>query len=323
MFMTRSFMSDRLTKRWYAGVMDIIGEAIAAMRAGRPTSARCSLRAPWGMRFPAMGGAGFHVILEGAAWMLPPGDASPIRLNVGDVVFVSHGRSHALVDDPASPQFPMGGVAAEDIPDGDGPRTSMLCGSYYLDQVRPHPLFAALPEVIHLPARAAPEPGVRSIVELLGTEMDSRQPGTSAAVPALLDLLLLYVVRTWYRKQSGGWASALDDPAILAALTRIQREPAAQWTVAGLAEHAGLSRATFARRFTELVGEPPLTYLTWWRMTKAGQLLTRGDQPLSAIARQVGYRSEFAFSKAFKREFSLSPTDYRRRRRAEVQMVDA
>ncbi|WP_084433876.1 AraC family transcriptional regulator [Kibdelosporangium aridum] len=303
--------------------MDIIGEAIASMRAGEPTSARCSLRAPWGMRFPALGGAGFHVILQGAAWMLPPGDADPIRLNVGDVVFVSHGRSHALVDDPKSPQFPMGGVAAEDIPDGDGPRTSMLCGSYYLNNIRPHPLIAALPEVIHLPAKVAPEPGVRSIVELLGAEMDERQPGTSAAVPALLDLLLLYIVRTWYHGKSGGWASALDDPAISAAIGRIQQEPQAQWTVAGLAEHVGLSRATFARRFAELVGEPPLSYLTWWRMTKAGQLLSRGDQPLAAIARQVGYQSEFAFSKAFKREFSLSPTDYRRQRRAGARMVDA
>nr|WP_308200156.1 helix-turn-helix transcriptional regulator [Kibdelosporangium philippinense] len=84
-----------------------------------------------------------------------------------------------------------------------------------------------------------------------------------------------------------------------------------------------LARATFARRFADLVGEPPLSYLTWWRMTTAGQLLSRGDQPLAAIARQVGYQSEFAFSKAFKREFSLPPSDYRRQRRAGARMVDA
>lgn len=193
--------------------MDIIGEAIASMRSGAPTSARCSLKAPWGMRFPAMGGAGFHVILQGAGWMLPPGDAQPIRLGVGDVVFVSHVRSHALVDDPATPQYLMPGATGveEDIPEGTGPVTAMLCGSHYLDQIRPHPLIAALPEVIHLPARVAPGPAVKSIVELLG----------------------------------------------------------------------------------------------------------------AAIARQAGYQSGFAFSKAFKREFSLSPTDYRRQHRAGARMGDA
>ena len=308
--------------------MDIVGEAIASMRAGDPTSSRCSVRAPWGMRFSRLGGAGFHVILHGSAWLLPP-DEPPVRLNVGDVVFVSHGRAHALVDDPATPQFPMPDTGEDDmrIPQGDGAATSMLCGSYYLDHIRPHPLIAALPEVIHLPARIDPDPRVRSVVELLGTEMDERAPGSSAAVPALLDLLLLYIVRAWYREQAtaggGGWAAALRDPAICAALTRIQQSPGIAWTVASLAAAGGLSRATFAQRFTTLVGSPPLTYLTWWRMTKAGQLLARGDQPLATIARQVGYRSEFAFSKAFKREFSLSPTAYRQQRKTGARIVVA
>jgi AraC-like DNA-binding protein len=242
-------------------------------------------------------------------------------------VFVSHGRSHALVDDPATPQFPMTEADDPEIPQGNGTLTAMLCGSYYLNDVRPHPLIAALPEVIHLPARVGPDPSVRSIVELLGAEMDERRPGTSAAVPALLDLLLLYIVRSWYQQQArqggGGWAAALEDPAISAALTQIQQTPDTQWTVASLAGHAGLSRATFAQRFTTLVGEPPLSYLTWWRMTKAGQLLSRGDQPLSAIARQVGYQSEFAFSKAFKREFSMSPSAYRQQRKAGARIVVA
>jgi AraC-like DNA-binding protein len=310
--------------------MDIVGDAINSMRSGDPTSARCSLKAPWGMRFSRIGGAGFHVIMQGAAWLLPPGDAAPIRLTVGDVVFVSHGRGHALVDDPATPQFPMTETGQDDdpeIPQGDGTLTAMLCGSYYLNDVRPHPLIATLPEVIHLPARVSPDPSVRSIVELLGTEIDERRPGASAAVPALLDLLLLYIVRGWYQQQArqggGGWAAALEDPAISAALTQIQQTPDTQWTVTSLAGHAGLSRATFAQRFTTLVGEPPLSYLTWWRMTKAGQLLARSDQPLATIARQVGYQSEFAFSKAFKREFAMSPSAYRQQRKAGARIVVA
>ena len=309
--------------------MDIVGEAIASMRAGDPTSARCTVRAPWGMRFSRLGGAGFHVVMAGSAWLLPPDDRPPVRLTVGDVVLVSHGRSHALVDDPATPQFPMPEQGEDDmaIPQGDGATTSLLCGSYYLDDIRPHPLIAALPDVIHLPARVGLDPRIRSVVELLGAEVDERAPGSSAAVPALLDLLLLYLVRGWYRRQAeeggGGWAAALHDPAISTALAGIQRSPATAWTVADLAAAAGLSRATFAQRFTALVGAPPLTYLTWWRMTTAGRLLARGDQPLAAIARQVGYRSEFAFSKAFKREFSVSPTAYRQQHREGARIVVA
>lgn len=302
-----------------------MGEAIGSMRAGDPTASRCSVKAPWGMRFSRIGGAGFHVILQGSAWLLPPGDRPPIRLNVGDVVFVSHGHTHALADDPATPQFPMPETGDPEIPQGDGAVTAMLCGSYYLDDIRPHPLIAALPDVIHLPARVGPDPRVRSIVELLGAEMDERAPGSSAAVPALLDLLLLYIVRSWYQQQleqgGGGWAAALADPGISAALAQIQRSPAERWRVASLAEHAGLSRARFAERFTALVGQPPLSYLTWWRMTKAGHLLAQGDQPLTVVARQVGYQSEFAFSKAFKREFSVSPTAYRQLRKAGARIV--
>jgi AraC-like DNA-binding protein len=183
------------------------------------------------------------------------------------------------------------------------------------------------PDVIHLPARIGPDPRVRSIVELLGAEMDERAPGSSAAVPALLDLLLLYIIRAWYQQEAkqgnGGWAAALQDPAVSTALARIQHSPATAWTVASLAAEAGLSRATFAQRFTALAGSPPLTYLTWWRMTKASQLLTRGDQPLATIARQVGYQSEFAFSKAFKREFAVSPTTYRQEHKAGARIVEA
>jgi transcriptional regulator GlxA family with amidase domain len=201
------------------------------------------------------------------------------------------------------------------------PGTVLLGASYYLNGVRPHPLFQSLPEVIYLPARIGAAATVRTVVELLGAEMDSERPGAGAAVPALLDLLLLYTMRTWLETttQPIGWAQALRDPALTAALRAIQERPAEPWSVASLAREASLSRAAFARRFATLTGQPPLTYLRWWRMTIAARLLRSSDASMETIAGRVGYSSEYAFSKAFKRELGLAPAHYRRRQRATAE----
>ncbi|MFD4181605.1 helix-turn-helix transcriptional regulator, partial [Rhodococcus sp. NPDC058514] len=139
-------------------------------------------------------------------------------------------------------------------------------------------------------------------------------------VPALIDSLLLYILRAWLETQPSadakGWAAALADAAVAPALAAIHGDPAAPWSVESLAARAGLSRAAFARRFTTLVGEPPMAYLTRWRMTAAARLLRESDAPLSAVAGRAGYGSEFAFAKAFKREYGLAPGSYRRQARA-------
>ena len=198
--------------------------------------------------------------------------------------------------------------------------TVTLCGAYQLDHALAHPLLTGLPEIIYLPARLGNRPELRAAVDLLGGELGQRRPGADAVVPALLDTLLLYILRAWFEEQSArgaatGWAAALRDPAIAAALEAIHRDPAAPWTVQRLGIQAGLSRAAFSRRFTALAGQPPLTYLTWWRMTIAATALRDSDAPLSTIAKQAGYGSEFAFAAAFKRQHGTAPGKYRRQNR--------
>lgn len=154
---------------------------------------------------------------------------------------------------------------------------------------------------------------------MLGAELHHPRSGTDAIMPALIDMLLLYVLRAWldeHTDQPTGWATALTDPAIATALHHIHRQPETPWTVEELAKRASLSRATFAKRFTTAVGQPPLTYLTWWRMTTAARLLHRTDIQIHAIAQRCGYSSEYAFSKAFKREYGIPPNQYRRRQSA-------
>ncbi|GAA3079461.1 AraC family transcriptional regulator [Streptosporangium carneum] len=307
--------------------MDILTEALSSMRTGRPTSVRTDGRAPWGLRLPAVAGAGFHVVLHGTCWLVSvedaPGHVRPIALSPGDVVFLRDGSGHILADHPSTPaeverpeQFHPGSPIGTVRTGGDGALTSLLCGNYHLDQGRPHPLVRQLPEVIHLRTGPGRHPELSAAVQLLGAELENPRMGSVGIVPTLIDSLLLYILRAWLEAQppaeAKGWAAALGDSAVAPALAAIHENPSAQWTVESLAERAGLSRAAFARRFAALVGEPPMAYLTRWRMTIAARLLRESDIPLTAVAAQTGYGSEFAFAKAFKREYSLAPGGYRR-----------
>ncbi|GAA3036521.1 AraC family transcriptional regulator [Streptosporangium longisporum] len=303
--------------------MDVLSDAIMAMRTGVPHSSRTCLPAPWGLRFAPSGGAGFHVVLQGSCWLLMP-EREAIRLNVGDVVFLAHGRGHVIADDPATPPVDVvqdesgEWVLTEEAPPGPGPASVLLCGAYRLSRARAHPLLSGLPDLVHLPARVGAHPALRATVDLLGAELDRPGPGSGALVPALLDAMLLYILRAWLHEHAGqavtGWAAALADPAIAGALHALHRDPAHAWTVQALGARAGLSRAAFARRFAAVVGQPPLAYLTWWRMTVAGRLLATGEAPLRVVAESSGYSSEFAFARAFKREFGMPPGRYRRTR---------
>ncbi|KUJ65512.1 AraC family transcriptional regulator [Streptomyces albus subsp. albus] len=306
--------------------MDVLSDVITSMRSGRPHAARTDNHGSWGVRFPDSDGAGFHVVLSGVCWLLPANGA-PIPLSPGDVVFLPHGRGHGLADAPDTPldrfrpreEAPPSGahLAAPDRePVPPGPRTRLLCGAYRLERGRSHPLLTDLPEVVHLPARLDRHPELRAAVDLLGRELETPRPGAGAVVTALLDMLLLYVLRAWYEEQAdrtpSGWGAALHDPAVAEALRAIHQDPAHPWTVESLGRAAGLSRAAFARRFTALAGQPPLGYLTWWRMTLAARLLRDSELPLRAVAQRTGYVSEFAFAKAFKREYGMPPGGYRR-----------
>ncbi|MFD8972048.1 AraC family transcriptional regulator [Streptomyces sp. NPDC059593] len=322
--------------------MDVLSDVIAVMRSGRPRSASVRWHAPWAQRFASVpGSAGFQVVLEGTCVLRSPGaGAGPgdgdVELATGDIVFLPHGTGHLLADSPASTTTTTTVVDAEDcvpVPSASpyvsdrvdptgrgGPVTALLCGTYELDPSRTHPLLHGLPDLIHLPAaRPGRPPELAAAVELLAAELRRPRLGTDAVVPALLDTLLLYILRIWFAEQAAaaapgasGWAAALADPAVTAALHAMHRSPDAPWTVERLAAEAGLSRAPFARRFAALVGRPPLAYLTWWRMTLAERLLRTTDAPLRTVAEQVGYGTEFAFSAAFKRVHGSAPGGYRR-----------
>lgn len=307
--------------------MDVLSDVITIVRTGRPRSARVRWHAPWGQRFPAApGSAGFHVLLQGTCWLFPPEDGPPVVLGIGDVVFFPHGHGYGLADTPTTPLAAPACAPYDDAEPhasasaggtGHDVAAVTLCGGYRLDRSRAHPLLSDLPDMVHLPARLGYRTELHAAVELLAGELDRRRPGAGSLVPSLLDVLLLYILRAWFdehpRSGTGaGWAAALADPAIATALQVIHQDPAHPWTIASLAARVGLSRAAFAKRFTTMTGQPPLSYLTWWRMTLAARLLCASDAPLGRVAAQTGYSSESAFANAFKREYATAPGRYRR-----------
>lgn len=294
------------------------------MRIGEPHSGRVSHYAPFGWQFPAVDAAGFHVVLSGTCWFLPPA-ADPIALRPGDIVLLPGGCANGLADDPATPLRPASESlrrvnprpSRPDPASESGAETVMLCGAYLLDRSRSHPMLADLPEVVHLPAPETRHTPIGAIVDLLDGELAVDRPGHAAMLRSLLDALLLHILRGWLDRQAGtGWSAALHDPVVTAALSAIHSSPGHGWTVAELATHARISRAGLARRFTNLIGRPPIAYLTWWRMTLAARQLRDTDTPLTVIARDAGYASEFAFAHAFKNEFGCPPGQFRRTNRS-------
>ncbi|MFE9775760.1 AraC family transcriptional regulator [Streptomyces sp. NPDC005931] len=318
--------------------MDVLSDVITLMRTGRPLTARERKCGPWSERHGPFPGAGFHVVLRGGCWLIPH-EGGPIALGTGDVVLLPRGTEHALA---YSPDLPYAGIPradhaplevspradAEVVPLGrtDGVSVDLLCGAYQLDQDRTHPLLAEMPDIVHLPATVGSRPGLRSAVDLLGADLEQARPGSSAALTALLDLLLIYIMRAYTedsadRPGGWGWPVALADTGIATVLHSMHQDPARPWTVQELGAQAGLSRAAFARRFTSMVGQPPLAYLTWWRLATAARMLRESEAPLAVIASRVGYSSQFAFANAFKRQFGQAPGGYRKGRRDELQLT--
>ena len=263
-----------------------------------------------------------HVVRRGPLWLVAQGRTQ--SLGTGDVVLVRGGtpvRFSAGPDGAASPlsvllggRPAVPGVNRLDVP-GPGPAAVLLCGAYSLAGSLCDRLLESLPPVALVPAA----PGaLAQVVQVLCTELDEVAPGQQTALDRILDLLLVHVLRAHFASgaPAPAWYDALRDPAVGAVLQALHRDPAAPWTVETLGRAAGLSRAAFARRFAAAVGEPPLTYLTAWRIALAKEELQRDGSTLASVARTVGYASEFALSAAFRRTVGEPPGRWRTRVRA-------
>jgi len=275
------------------------------------------------MSLPADGYARFHFIERGGAWLSVEGAKRVTPLASGDLVIVPHGNGHVLADSPKTKPVPIHRLVKgkADSPillqhGGGGAQTLMTCGSFQIVNGNYNPLLAVLPPLIHI-LSGGEQLGewLEPTLKMLAYEARHSRPGSETVVARLIDIILLQAVRVWLEEQpysQGGWLGALRDRQIGAALGLIHREPQRNWSVSALAHEVAMSRSIFAAKFSSLVGEPPLTYLTRWRLWQASRLLAEGDFSVGETALRVGYESEAAFSKAFKRYFGQSPLAYRR-----------
>jgi len=304
--------------------MDVLTDVLQTVRARAACSGRLEAAAPWGLEVPAGEYARFHVILDGKAWLRPPAPAEPVELVGGDLVALPHGDAHILSDSPTGPAQPLDEVLTTEPPgveksyriSGPGPRTTLVSGRIEFEGRRGNPLLSVLPAVMVLKGELARsvdwlEPTLR----ILASEMASDRPGAQTVVSRLADVIFIQIVRGHLAgrgPEATGWLAALGDTQIGAALSLVHQNPERDWTVQELAHQVAMSRSAFAARFTRLVGEPPLSYVTRWRMQKAASLLREGNSTIAQIAESVGYDSEAAFSKAFKRALGSAPGAYRR-----------
>ncbi|MEM8961854.1 MAG: AraC family transcriptional regulator [Acidobacteriota bacterium] len=279
--------------------------------------------APWGLWIPARPRIGLHLVDRGTCWLRIGEQGEPVRLVPGDVALVPHGEGHALYDDPTSElmSFETWKVSKDAESrlirrhDGGGAETVVICGGYESITDSLHPLVKLLPARVFVPAAEAPR-GLERALRSLRTEIDRPDIGSRTLISRLLDVVFVEILRYWLEKMDDpSWLGALRDRGLATALGRLHEDPARRWTVAELALQVGMSRAVLARRFRDGVGESPLAYLAQVRMDAAARLLIGSDDSLSAVARQVGYDSEHAFNRAFKRARGVPPGAYRRSRR--------
>lgn len=308
--------------------MDALAGLLGTPIPDEPYLLRAVLEPPWAIAIEDEAPLSLVAITSGTVWLTPEGD-DPVCLERGDIVLVRGHAPYRIGDTPTTAPFAkvlpgnacqtLGGVdLAQSLRHGvrtwgnseQGP-TTMLIGNYeHVGAVGQH-LLRGLPRHLVLSADALDSP----LVELLNHEIDKDQPGQQAVLARLLDLLVVAVVRAWLAgspEPATRWFRAQADPIVGDALRLIHEEPAHPWTVASLATACGASRAALARRFTDMVGEPPLTYLTRWRMAMAADLLEQPGATVTSVAAAVGYGSPFALSAAFKRSRGISPAEHRR-----------
>lgn len=293
---------------------------------------RCVLDPPWSILIQDEAPLTLVAVTEGHAWFVPAAGATAVRLDAGDVLIARGPDPYVVADSPGTaPSIVIdpgelcrtidGATLREEMHLGvrtwgnsTAGETVMLVGTYLTDGQVSRVLLDALPPAIVV--RATDWEG--TLVRVLADEITRDEPGQQVVLDRLLDLLLVGALRVAFTGDAAAvpaWYRAAADPTIGQAIRLMQNDPSRPWTVAAIAREVGVSRALLARRFHDLVGEPPMAYLTGWRMALAADLLLEPEATVTSIAATVGYSSPFTFSTAFKRHHGRSPRFYRDERR--------
>ncbi len=317
--------------------MDALSYMLATVQLRTAIYATVWLRPPWGVRIPPARAAAFHAVIAGQCWFRLDNDEPPTALGPGDVVVLPHGDEHVFCDDLRSPVRTIdlsSMTLSEHIPRpprdasaNDPAATTVLCGHFWFEDETANPLVAMLPPLLRFRSAASgpPRGWLEPMLQFVALETDHRTPGGDAVLARLSDVIVIQAIRAHLAElplRGQGWLHALADQQLGAALALIHEHPEMTWTIERLASDVGLSRSSFALRFTEVVGEAPLQYITRWRMHHAQRLLRASNASLTEVAEHVGYATEPAFSRAFKRWSGVAPGEFRRKALSEIDKGD-
>ena len=311
--------------------MDVLSEVLGRLRLKGSIFLHAEFRAPWGMDIPKGKMAILHIITLGSCWLKSPGHDQPIYLTSGDLVLWPQGDAHSLMHSAHGTATPAEEILSAITPMSEGPLqyggqgelTTFLCGAFDYDQSLSHPLLESLPELIHIKSSDSQEFGwLGNASHLLKNEASSERLGSSAIIDRLSEVIFSQILRVYIQKSplQTGFLKALKDEIIIKALKMIHTKPENKWTLAELAQDCGVSRSTLADRFKCSIGDTPINYLTHWRILKAQDLLQNSRYSTAQIAEEVGYRSESAFSIAFKKITGKGPGLYRREQQMGLKM---
>jgi AraC-like DNA-binding protein len=269
----------------------------------------------------------YHLLAEGSCHARLPEESAAIELAAGDLILFPHGDRHLLGSDIRRAALPAealvqaspGGGLARIVHGGGGDRARFICGYVACDRRLCRPMIGALPRMLRVPlAKSTSASWMAKTLQHAAEESRAPRAGTDAVLTKLSELLFVEALRGYLEtvpEQERSWLAGLRDPHVSRALGLMHAEPARPWTVDALGREAGLSRSALGERFTLLIGEPPMQYLTRWRLALGARALKEGSEPVIDVAQRVGYESEAAFNRAFKREFGVPPATWRRQNR--------
>src|SRR5262245_39267723 len=304
--------------------VDPLGEALHFLRMTGVMYCRAVFTAPWALALPAFDDClMFHVVTLGRCLLEVEGCENQV-LRSGQFALVPHGTGHCLASEHGVTPARLFDLPRQQVSDryevlrhgGGGEPTAITGGAVRFDHPAAHRLVTLLPNVITVDAWNSPAlESIQTTLRLMALEAQEIRPGGEAVVTRLADILVIQAIRSWMAKDPAaqtGWLGALQDTQIGRALALVHRDPSYPWTVVSLANEVAMSRSAFAARFTSLVGEPAMHYVARWRMNLALTWLKEDDVPLAEVAGRLGYESEAAFSRTFKRFIGRSPGAVRR-----------
>jgi AraC-like DNA-binding protein len=300
---------------------DVLTETLTDFGMSGVFYAVSELDAPWGIEIPPLPGTVvFHLVTAGELVLEVDGES--LTMTAGDMSLVPTGAGHSILDAPGSAATPLFDLPRVELGEryerlripGPGARCEVVCGAVSFSGLGVGRLLRSLPPV--LPAGDSGDTAwMRAAFDVIGAESRHPRPGSDVVTARLADVLVVQVVRSWLESGTPdhGWVAGLRDPMIGRALAAFHAEPGAPWTLTSLAAEAGMSRSVFADRFRETLGEPPMGYVTAWRMDLAARLVRERGLSLARVAERVGYQSEAAFNRAFRRAHQMTPGAFARR----------